>query len=129
MRQGAGQVAETTRRGADSARRGASQLAESTRRGAGQLADSAHDGANVVAASTVQLAESVRERLADLATLSVAGLTTEISAELNSALASLAEGPATIYDKAMDAEYLATHVGGGNHRLFDGGHTLSWVFR
>ena len=138
-RRGAGQVAETTRRGAESAREGAGQLAESTRRGAGQLAEStrrdagqiaesARHGANVVAASTVQLTESVRERLADLATLSVAGLTTAISAELNSALASLAEGPATIYDKAMDAEYLATHIGGANHRLFDGGHTLSGAF-
>ncbi|HSV28267.1 MAG TPA: hypothetical protein VLL76_01875, partial [Candidatus Omnitrophota bacterium] len=29
---------------------------------------------------------------------------------------------ATIYDKFMDAEYIRTHVGGGYHRLFDGGH-------
>ena len=27
-----------------------------------------------------------------------------------------------LYDKAMDAEYLKTNIGGGNHRLFDGGH-------
>ena len=33
-------------------------------------------------------------------------------------------GPATIYDKAMDAEYLTTYIGGGNHRIFDGGHTI-----
>lgn len=33
-------------------------------------------------------------------------------------------GKATIYDKAMDANYIATHVGGGDHRLFDGGHDL-----
>jgi hypothetical protein len=26
------------------------------------------------------------------------------------------------YDLAMDAEYLKTHIGGSNHRLFDGGH-------
>lgn len=31
---------------------------------------------------------------------------------------------ATIYDKALDSEYLRTHIGGGNHRLFDGGHDL-----
>lgn len=30
-----------------------------------------------------------------------------------------------IYDQAMDAEYLATKNGGGNHRLFDGGHSLT----
>jgi hypothetical protein len=38
---------------------------------------------------------------------------------------SITKGAATIYDKALDAEYLRTHVGGGNHRLFDGGHDLA----
>lgn len=40
----------------------------------------------------------------------------------------LTKGAATVYDKAMDAEYLRTHIGGGAHRLFDGGHTIigSW---
>lgn len=33
-------------------------------------------------------------------------------------------GRATIYDRAMDAVYNKTHIGGGYHRLFDGGHTL-----
>lgn len=35
---------------------------------------------------------------------------------------------ATIASKAMDAEYLRTHIGGGWHRLYDGGHGLvgSW---
>src|ERR1700753_820347 len=35
---------------------------------------------------------------------------------------------ATVASKAMDAEYLRTHIGGGWHRLCDGGHTLagSW---
>ena len=27
-----------------------------------------------------------------------------------------------IYSRAMDAEYLKTHIGGADHRLFDGGH-------
>lgn len=31
---------------------------------------------------------------------------------------------ASIYDKALDAEYIRTHIGGGNHRLFDHGHDL-----
>ena len=39
------------------------------------------------------------------------------------------DGPATIYDKAMDAVYLATRIGGGNHRMFDGGHTILGAFR
>ena len=43
-------------------------------------------------------------------------------------LAKISAGPATLYDKAMDAEYLATSIGGGNHRMFDGGHTLAGAF-
>lgn len=31
---------------------------------------------------------------------------------------------ATNYDKALDSRYLESAIGGGNHRLFDGGHTL-----
>ena len=150
-RQGAGTVAETARRGAGtvarSAREGAGAVADSARRGAGAVAETARQGATAVAdsarrgagaarrgASTVsesagQAAELARGRLADLSNLSVAAIASTLSADLNSALASLAEGPATIYDKAMDAEYLATHIGGGSHRLFDGGHTLWGALR
>ena len=34
----------------------------------------------------------------------------------------------TVASKAMDAEYLRTHIGGNWHRLYDGGHSLtgSW---
>tara|TARA_Y100000768_G_scaffold296561_1_gene230368 strand:+ start:463 stop:1341 length:879 start_codon:yes stop_codon:yes gene_type:complete len=40
----------------------------------------------------------------------------------------LSSGVETIYDKAMDAEYIKTHIGGPYHRLFDGGHSpvLAW---
>ena len=38
-------------------------------------------------------------------------------------LENLTKAPATIYDKAMDSEYLRTHIGGGSHRMFDGGHS------
>ncbi len=37
----------------------------------------------------------------------------------------ITQSGATIYDKAMDATYLRDHIGGGNHRMFDGGHTLT----
>lgn len=56
-------------------------------------------------------------------------LASRISADLDSMLAGLAKGSATIYDKAMDAGYLATSLGGGNHRLFDGGHTIAGAFK
>jgi len=35
----------------------------------------------------------------------------------------LSNGVETIYDKAMDAEYIKSHIGGPHHRLFDGGHS------
>lgn len=39
-------------------------------------------------------------------------------------LESLTKSTSTIYDKALDSEYLKTHIGGGDHRLFDGSHDL-----
>ena len=51
-------------------------------------------------------------------------LASALSKDLNALVQSMVKGPATIYDKAMDAEYLTTYIGGGNHRIFDGGHTI-----
>lgn len=41
----------------------------------------------------------------------------------------LTEGKATVYDKILDQNYIDTHIGGGNHRMFDGGHDIvnAWV--
>ena len=52
-------------------------------------------------------------------------LASTISADRDSLLASKVEGSATIYDKAMDAQNFAAFIGGGNHRMFDDGHTTS----
>ena len=87
-----------------------------------RVVDSARHGAGLAA-------KSAREKAVALSTLSQGALASALSVDLNSAMASLAKGPATIYDKAMDANYLASSIGGGNHRLFDGGHTLSGAFQ
>ena len=81
--------------------------------------------AGSVIKASKQVADSAREKAVTLSNLSQGALASALSVDLNSAMASLAKGPETIYDKAMDAKYLATSIGGGNHRLFDGGHTLS----
>ena len=39
-------------------------------------------------------------------------------------LEKLTESASTVYDKALDSEYLQTHIGGGDHRLFDNGHDI-----
>ena len=44
-------------------------------------------------------------------------------AELLAWTKKLSNGFESIYDKAMDAEYLKSHIGGPYHRLFDGGHS------
>ena len=53
----------------------------------------------------------------------------EASRTLNDWLQAMVEGAPTIYDRAMDATYNATHIGGGYHRLFDGGHTIPGAFQ
>ena len=52
-------------------------------------------------------------------------LASDLSRDLNELVHDMVKGSATIYDKAMDAGYLATGIGGGSHRLFDGGHTIA----
>ena len=59
-------------------------------------------------------------------------LASSLASDLNSLLQSVVKGSATIYDKAMDARYLdpvlRADLGGGYHRLFDGGHTIPGAF-
>ena len=56
-------------------------------------------------------------------------LSSDISDAVNRLVAAAVDGPASIYDKAMDANYLdpllRPELGGGYHRLFDGGHTIA----
>ncbi|MDE0507448.1 MAG: hypothetical protein OXI17_02290 [Gammaproteobacteria bacterium] len=56
-------------------------------------------------------------------------LASSLATDLSALLASTVSGPTTIYDKAMDAEYLQTFIGGGNHRIFDGGHTIAGAWQ
>ncbi len=56
-------------------------------------------------------------------------LTTLLATNLNDMLAQLVKGAPTIYDKAMDAEFLRTWIGGRLHRVFDGGHTPWGAFK
>ena len=52
------------------------------------------------------------------------------NAELSRWLTShLSHQASTIGSRAMDSEYLRTHIGGGWHRLYDGGHTVAGSWR
>lgn len=56
-------------------------------------------------------------------------LATELSKRLNDVLGEMVKGTPSKYDEAMDAVFNATKIGGGNHRMFDGGHTISGAFK
>ena len=57
----------------------------------------------------------------------------DLSGDLNKLVAAAVKGAPTVYDKAMDANYLdpALHsgLGGSYHRVFDGGHTIAGAAR
>jgi hypothetical protein len=84
-------------------------------------------------AASKRLSESIQRGLT--ATTSVAGdaytaaLNWKDNGEFSRWLtANLSDQRANIATKAMDAEYIRTHIGGNWHRLYDGSHTLigSW---
>src|SRR5205807_307341 len=84
-------------------------------------------------AASKRVSESIQRGLT--ATTSVAGdaytaaLNWKDNGEFSRWLtANLSNQRANIATKAMDAEYIRTHIGGNWHRLYDGSHTLigSW---
>ena len=101
--------------------------------------DASGKAADVTAATTQRVRASSRSALD--ATALVAGqlmtatqslLASNLSQDLNNLLEGIVKGSSTIYDKAMDANYLnpllRPDLGGSYHRLFDGGHTISGAF-
>ena len=108
---------------------GASVVLDSMRTVPGKASGATRAGAGRVRDASRKALESAAP-LADWVLSTTQGLlASELSRDLNGLLASAVKGPATLYDKAMDAGYLATHIGGGNHRLFDGGHTIVGAFK
>ena len=75
----------------------------------------------VTASSACQVMASAQALLPD-----------SIASDLNRMFEGTVQGSATIYDKAMDANYLdpllKADLSGSYHRLFDGGHTTSGAF-
>ena len=117
----AGTVASGSKKALDSAASGSRWAVESAASGSRKALDS-------VTVVSREAWKSASVSAAGLMSVTQGVLASTLSADLDSILAGMATGPATIYDKAMDAGYLATNIGGGNHRLFDGGHTIAGAF-
>ena len=113
---------------ADAAVQGAAAAASGAQTAASGVVDATSSGLSVASEARRRAMEFGRKSAADLLSVSQGVLASGLAVDLNAMLAKISAGPATLYDKAMDAEYLATSIGGGNHRMFDGGHTLAGAF-
>ena len=123
---------ELTTAAAEKVTSGAKTTLQST---TGAVQNAAQEAPNVAMAAVESVKTNPKEILE--ATTSAANallsttqglLASNLAGAANDLLQDMVKGAPTIYDKAMDAEYLATHVGGGYHRLFDGGHTIIGAF-
>ncbi len=77
--------------------------------------------------------DGTKERASQVLTAAQALVASDLSGGLNKLVAAAVRGAPTVYDKAMDANYLdpalRSGLGGSYHRLFDGGHTIAGAAR
>ena len=120
--------ADLSRRAAESVSSGSKKALDAAASGSRRAIQSASSGSRKALNSTTAVSreawKSASASADRLVHVTQGVLASMLSADLNSVLGELAKGSATIYDKALDANYLATGIGGANHRLFDGGHTI-----
>ena len=109
--------------------RSASAALDSLRGAPGMASSAARAAAGGEAGASRRALESAMPLAEWVHSTTQALLASALSHDLNAVLASAVQGPATVYDKAMDAAYLATRIGGGNHRMFDGGHSVAGAFK
>lgn len=139
----AGRVAETTQAAAETVSGSvteaakwtsatAKQVGGTTSKIAAQFSDSVADVASrsyrMSEPAARKCAESVRVSAKRIEVAAQGVLASDLARDLNSVLAELGKGSATVFDKAMDASFLETGAGGTYHRLFDGGHTIWGAF-
>lgn len=107
---------------ASAGRRAAAASASAGRRASGATVAMA----GMIRSRSVGAAAPIANRLSEMTQNLLA---TSVSSDINGLVQELVKGPATIYDKAMDKLFLETGIGGGNHRMFDEGHTLLGAWR
>lgn len=107
----------------------AASIAEATANAASQTADAAGNAFDRAKSGPGKAFASAAALADELLATAQGLLASPLAADLNELLQATVKGSATIYDKAMDAEYLRTFIGGGNHRIFDGGHTIAGAWK
>ena len=106
-----------------------SAAVEITKGAAKQTSDATRDAFSRASVGSRRMFASAVDLADELLATTQGLLASSLSIDINNLLQATVKGSATIYDKAMDAEYIRTHIGGGNHRMFDGGHTIIGAIR
>ena len=123
---------ELTTAAAEKVTSGAKTALQST---TGAVQNAAQEAPNVAMAAVESVKTNPKEILE--ATTSAANallsttqglLASDLAGAANDLVQGMVKGVPTIYDKAMDAKFIETGIGGANHRLFDGGHTIWGAF-
>ena len=121
---------------AEQMKTGSRKIADTAASAAESVQDASKEALDKVPTATEQVKIGSRKTLdaaisaANTLLTSTQGLlATSLADDLNDLLQNAVKGPTTIYDKVMDAEYIASHAGGDLHRLFDGGHTIAGAFK
>ena len=83
------------------------------------------EAAGKVADRSRKAVESASSRASGALATAQGLLASALSTDFNALLQDMVTGSATIHDKAMGTGYFETGVGGDNHRIFDGGHTIA----
>ena len=103
-------------------REGAAAAAESSASAARRVGDGARSALGATTGRGAKALSAVQSLLA----------TDTVATAVNAVVAAAVKGPATAYDKALDANYLdpvlRPALGGSYHRLFDGSHTVAGAF-
>ena len=135
-RKAIGTVAEATAAAAERVQDASSQVVSATdslSQGARRRTEDAAVAAQRLGDGTTRVLEATASVSSQLMDGTQTLLASNLARDLNYLLQAMVKGSATIYDKAMDANYLdpllRSDLGGSYHRLFDGGHTLGGAFR
>ena len=134
-----GAVRESVEEAPDMARAAAEQVASGAKGAVGATTGAVQGAAHKAPDIAMAAVESVKTDPKTIleATASAANamlsttqglLASNLAGATNDLVQEMVKGVPTIYDKAMDAEFIRTGIGGANHRLFDGGHTIWGAF-
>ncbi len=121
----AGHVRDATKKVGDAA--SSTKITDAVSSGTGAVRDAAKRVSDAGNATARRL--RIESTASFILSTGQALLATNLSNEINGIVQNLVSGSATIYDRAMDAQYIATGIGGAHHRLFDGGHTIIGAIR